>query len=246
MDGWARKQVHTLGIVSLLLGVWIAFPPLSLASKKTPILRKPVSVAAMGDSLTDPKSHGGLYLKEIEKVCPKSSFANFGKGGNMVNQMRRRFDHDLYGTPDNETSKTAKTNYTHVIVFGGVNDICSDESATRTNPKIQRDLSLMYQSARRHGAKVVAINVAPWGGFKKYYNRRRANSTLVINRWIQAQVDHHEVDYVINAHALLSCGSSGKLCKKYMHPFKDGIHFGKEGHRVLGQALIRKVFSACQ
>src|SRR5689334_11700715 len=44
-------------------------------------------VAAMGDSLTDPKSNGGLYLKYLAARCPESRFDSYGKGGEMVNQM---------------------------------------------------------------------------------------------------------------------------------------------------------------
>ena len=50
----------------------------------------------------------------------------------------------------------APVGYTHVIVFGGVNDLYSDITAKRTVAKIESDLSTMYASAREHGAKVVA------------------------------------------------------------------------------------------
>ena len=48
----------------------------------------------------------------------------------MVNQMRRRFDDDVFGP--------GKPAYTHVIVFGGVNDLYSDLTAGRTPALIER------------------------------------------------------------------------------------------------------------
>ena len=57
-------------------------------------------VAAIGDSLTDPRVNGGLYLRYLCQALPrKSGFDSYGKGGEMVNQMRRRFAADVLGVP---------------------------------------------------------------------------------------------------------------------------------------------------
>lgn len=53
--------------------------------------KKRYSLAAIGDSLTDKKSQGGKYLEYLQEKCPKSRFDSWGKGGNMVSQMRKRF-----------------------------------------------------------------------------------------------------------------------------------------------------------
>ncbi|HVU02327.1 MAG TPA: SGNH/GDSL hydrolase family protein [Polyangiaceae bacterium] len=194
-------------------------------------------VAAVGDSLTDVKVGGGLYLEYLSERCPKSQFDAFGKGGEMVNQMRKRFVRDLWdGT---------RPPYTHVIVFGGVNDLYSDLTAGRTVKKIERDLGAMYAAAREHGAKVVAIDVAPWGGFKKYFTDLRAETTHELNAWILAQPKAGTVDSAVDAHALLSCGDAEVLCPAFAKPHKDGLHFGPEGHRKLAAALADAVFSDC-
>src|SRR5205814_3487417 len=73
--------------------------------------RRTYAVAALGDSLTDFRSHGGGYLRYLKERCPESRFDSYGKGGDMVNQMRRRFDKDLLARPD--------LAYDHLIVFGG-------------------------------------------------------------------------------------------------------------------------------
>lgn len=203
--------------------------------------KQKVTVAAIGDSLTDAKSHGGGYLDYLRKKCPKSRFDNHGKGGQMVNQMRKRFAADVLGegVPD-------KPAYTHVIVFGGVNDLYSDQTAGRTPEKIESDLLRMYKAAKAKNMRVVALTVAPWGGFKKYFNTSRKKATAEVNKWIGAQVAAKNVDHVVDAFALLSCGDVDKLCPKFAEPFKDGLHFGPAGHEVLGKALHEKVFSDCE
>jgi lysophospholipase L1-like esterase len=196
-------------------------------------------VAAVGDSLTDARSNGGKFLDELKKRCPESRFDNHGKGGDMVNQMRRRFERDVLGASD-------KLAYTHLIVFGGVNDLYSDQTAFRTPAKIEADLSAMYAAGRERGMKVVALTVAPWGGFSKWYNPSRARATGELNDWIRGRKGAGQVEHVIDAFALLSCGEPEKLCPAYMEPFKDGLHFGQKGHDKLAEALSRDVFSDCR
>ncbi len=199
--------------------------------------KAPVVVAAMGDSLTDARSNGGKFLDVLRERCPRSRFDNYGKGGEMVNQMHRRFAGDLFSP--------GKPAYTHVIVFGGVNDLYSDLTAGRTPAGIEHDLSAMYEEAHRHGAKVVAVTVAPWGGFTRYFNPSRGAATLEVNRWIVAQREAAAVEAVVDAYSLLSCGDAAKLCPSYLPPFSDGLHFGSLGHARLGEALFEQVFSDC-
>jgi lysophospholipase L1-like esterase len=194
------------------------------------------SAAFMGDSLTDFTSHGGGFIRLLQQRCPQSRFDNFGKGADMVNQMRRRFPQQVLapGAP----------RYSHVVIFGGVNDLYSDQTAHRTNAKIESDLREMYTLSRQAGSKVVALTVAPWGGFSRYFNERRAKNTELLNEWIRAQRGTL-VDEVIDAHQLLRCGDATRLCPEFAAPFKDGIHFGKQGHEVLGEALKTQVFADC-
>jgi lysophospholipase L1-like esterase len=198
----------------------------------------PVVVAAMGDSLTDARSGGGKFLGVLRERCPKSRFDNYGKGGEMVNQMRRRFTEDLFGP--------GKPAYTHVIVFGGVNDMYSDLTAGRTPALVERDLTAMYEEAHRHGVRVVALTVSPWGGFKRYFNPSRSAATLELNRWIVSRPQAGGVEAVIDTYGLLSCGDSTVLCPAFTAPFHDGLHFGAEGHARLGEALYDQVFSDCE
>lgn len=200
-------------------------------------------VAAVGDSLTDARSHGGKFLDVLRKRFPGSRFDNYGKGGEMVNQMRRRFGRDVLGqTPGGQVEKPK---YTHVIIFGGVNDLYSDLTAGRTPAKIERDLTTMYEMAHDNGIKVVAMTVAPWGGFKRYYNASRGAATRTLNDWIRAQKRTGKADSVIDAYSLLSCGDRERLCPRYVAPFRDGLHFNEEAHGKLGEALAAGPFAGC-
>lgn len=212
--------------------------PTKQAPKK-PSQKRRYTVAAMGDSLTDPRSRGGRYLELLRSRCPKSRFDSYGIGGQMVNQMRRRFARDVVGAG----RKQPKVSYDHVLILGGINDICSDRSAARSNAKIRKDLSAMYRMAKKSGLTVVAMTMPPWGGFKRYYNRRRGRSTLAINAWIRKQAGG-DVDRVVDIFPLLSCGQSELLCPRY--GMRDKVHWNRAGHRVVGRALHRQVFVDCR
>jgi len=205
-------------------------------------VRHVYTVAAIGDSLTDARSHGGKFLEYLRTKCPESRFDNYGIGGQMVNQMKRRFAADVLGEP----GPSDKPAYTHVIVFGGVNDVYSDETAFRTPKLIEADLGAMYAMAKGKNMSVVALTIAPWGGFSSYYNDKRAAATAKVNEWIKARKEAGEVDAVIDAFTLLSCGNPNRLCPAYAKPFKDGLHFGPLGHEKLGEVMLRDVFVDCR
>jgi lysophospholipase L1-like esterase len=231
-----RARAFALGVSATLAVLGVLAVP-GHAQADPPPVRTPVVVAAMGDSLTDARNAGGKYLDVLRRHCPKSRFDNYGKGGEMVNQMRMRFAADLFAP--------GKPAYTHVIVFGGVNDMYSDLTAGRTPALIERDLTAMYEMAHRHGAKVVAITVAPWGGFTRYFNATRLAATLETNRWILAQRDAGAIEAAVDSYPLLSCGDPTMLCARFVAPFNDGLHFGPEGHEKLGEQLFAQVFSGC-
>ena len=154
----------------------------------------------------------------------------------MTNQMRRRFQRDVLAS--------SKPRYSHVIVFGGVNDLISNLTAHRTNERIEGDLSQMYRWAKQANARVVGITVTPWGGFKRYFNQERSKNTQLLNSWILSQ-EGQLLDVVIDAYQLLSCGDPQHLCPSHVPPFNDGLHFGKEAHALLAEALWRAEFSRC-
>ncbi len=196
-------------------------------------------VAALGDSITDEQVGGGGYLRFLRQACPKSTFIHFGRGGDMTNQMRRRFETELL-------VEHAATPFDTVIVYGGVNDLYSDLSAGRTNQRIEEDLSAIYDRARVAGLRVVAVTVSPWGGFTRYFNERRAKNTRLLNSWILGTASGGLVDIAVDSYPLLSCGDPEQMCPAYQGPRPDGLHPGKKGHEILGAALLDAAFSNCQ
>lgn len=228
----------------------------------------------MGDSLTDPKSHGGIYLEVLKERCPKSTFVSFGVGGNMVNMMRKRFLRDVYGevqadatapstnktspsatsaTPSAPTPAPAASNdtpkWTDVILLGGLGDILSNETAGRNARLINGDLRLMAELARARGARVVAMTLPPWGGFKGY-DGARAGITREVNAWIRASGPKKEkekgdvFDVVFEPGPSLTCGDPDKLCPELA--FKDRLHWSEKGQRAVGAALYEVAFQGCQ
>ena len=221
----------------------IAYPVIanaygSTAENPSKARSKVYVVSAIGDSLTDYRNGGGKYLDFLRERCPESRFDNYGRGGEMVSQMRRRFSRDVVG-PN-------KPIYTHVIVFGGVNDVYSDLTAHRTPEKIEGDLLAMYSMAREADMQVIAIAIAPWGGFRRYFNRVRSLATLDVNKWIEQQLDVGTIQYFVDAYRLLSCGVPEMLCEAFVPPYNDGLHFNALGHERLGETLYRHVFSDCR
>lgn len=210
---------------------------MSLVDRRSgPAQAKRCRLLAVGDSLTDPKSGGGRYLNEARERC-ECQVTNLGKGGAMVNQIRARL-----------LSHFAETRgtYSHVVIFGGVNDLYSDLTAKRTVAKIEADLELMYRAARARGARVIAMTVTPWGGFKRYFTPHRWQNTLTLNRWIRESRRRGLTDHVIDGEQLLSCGMAERLCEDFALPYRDGLHFGPGGHARLATELVKALaISGC-
>jgi lysophospholipase L1-like esterase len=211
-------------------------PPSKAPTKERP--KKRYVVAALGDSITDAKSGGGGFLKVMREKCPESVFVNFGKGGDMTNQMRRRFERDI--RPQIKVQK-----FNTLLVYGGVNDLYSDLTANRTNDRIEGDLSGIYKTAKADGLEVIAVTVSPWGGFSKYWIPRRGENTKLLNSWILGQVATGLVDKAVDSFAPLSCGNPDVLCPEYESRFHDGLHPGEVGHKILGEKLAQEALSDC-
>ena len=190
----------------------------------------------IGDSLSDEAVGGGGFLRFLRERCPQVRFDNRAKGGFMVNQMRKRLETKVL--PEGAS-------YSHAIVFGGVNDLYSDQTAGRTLSRIEADLTQIYSELRQRSVLVIAITVTPWGGFTRWHTPARAQNTQTLNGWILEQAAQGTISAALDAYPLLSCGTPTHLCPELSAPFKDGLHFGKLGHQKLGQALYDLAFQGC-
>lgn len=154
----------------------------------------------------------------------------------MVNQIRKRLETEVL--PEG-------TSYSHAIVFGGVNDLYSDQTANRTLARIEGDLSRIYAALKARDTEVIAITVTPWGGFKRWFTPARSQSTQTLNGWLLAQPAQGTLSATLDAYPLLSCGDPERLCPELAAPYKDGLHFGKLGHQKLAKALLEGPFRGC-
>ncbi len=204
-----------------------------LEAKPAPAKRR-YSVAAIGDSLSDPKAHGGKYLTYLSSHCKLSRFDAWGKGGNMVSQMKKRFARDILGEGGVERPK-----YSHLVVLGGIADIGSNETAGRTLEKIQTDLSAMYRMAHDKGITVIALTIPPWGAYYEY-NDERHRMMLAMNDWIRKKPE--PVSHVVDVFPKLVC-KERELCAEFA---SDKIHWNKKGHDLVGQMLLEQIFSDCE
>lgn len=200
--------------------------------------RRIYRVAALGDSITDERVGGGRYLAYLRQACPKSSFYDFGKGGDMTNQMLVRLERDLLPARERLGLDT-------LIVFGGVNDLYSNITASRTNDRIEQSLLAIYEKARSTGLRTVGVTVLPWGGFARYFTAERGENTRALNAFILGQVSRGTLDVAVDAYPRLSCGEPEKLCPDFEMRRPDGLHPGPKGHEILGALLHEQAFFDC-
>ena len=187
-------------------------------------------VAAIGDSLTDPRAGGGKYLKALARRCPDSRFDAYGVGGQRTDHMRWRFTQDLFG-PSLPWLK--RPHYTHVIVLGGVNDLAAASLSDARIDRIKANLSSMYRLGRQRGLSVVGVTVPPWGRLRGVKDRR-ADATRDLNEWIVEQAKAHVIDHAVEVYPLLSCGDPQVLCPEYRRFPSDQNpleHRGTRGRR---------------
>jgi DNA-binding transcriptional LysR family regulator len=192
------------------------------------------AVAAIGDSLSDPKAHGGKYLETLAARCKESRFDTYGRGGEMVSQMRGRFTRDVFGE-----GGPPRPAYTHVLVLGGVADVGSNETANRTLEKIQGDLLAMYRMAHERGLTVIALTLPPWGGYPLYDDGKH-QLMLALNAWLRTRPE--PVAHVVDVFPKLVCGDRA-LCTEYE---ADKIHWNAAGHALVGAMLFEEVFADCE
>jgi len=187
-------------------------------------------VAAIGDSLTDPRVGGGRYLAHLAQACPKSRFDSYGVGGQQTIDMRARFVAEIFAP--------GKPRYTHVVVLGGVNDLFGGAVDRTRLERIEAQLAAMYVAAHEHGAKAIAMTVPPWGHAGTAHELK---VTAALNAWILASPADHAIDL-----SFLECGAARSLCVDVRKTYDDMVHWNDRGHARVAAALHRAVFADCE
>ncbi len=197
------------------------------------------AVAAIGDSLTDPRAGGGRYMSHLARLCPASRFDTYGVGGQQTIDMRARFVDEIFGAG----RKEPKTDYTHVIILGGVNDLFGGIVGTERLARIEAQLRAMYREAHHHGVAVIALTVTPWGHTGSAHDRA---VTATLNGWIMDQAGQGSVDRAVDLSPLLVCGRTETLCAPYRKTNDDQVHWNDLGHEKVAAAIHRAAFADCE
>jgi lysophospholipase L1-like esterase len=232
------RSASVLPAAAALLGLVLSATPAPGSAEGEPEGRRYV-VAAIGDSLTDPRSGGGKYLRALAERCPGSRFDAYGVGGQRSDHMRWRFAHDVLG----HGRARPAPRYSHVIVLAGINDLLGASIHHAPIARIQRNLSSMYQQARKHGIEVIAVTIPPWGRLAGVGDAR-ARATDALNAWLLARPD--SVEIVADIRPALGCGDPRSLCPRLRRHPNDLVHWNTDGHRAVADVLLRAAFSDCR
>jgi hypothetical protein len=233
-----RPASVLLLLAASLVGALVAAAP---DPGTSPAAKRRYVVAAVGDSLTDPRAGGGRYMTELAQRCPESRFDTYGVGGQRTDHMRWRFAHDVLG----HASRRPPPRYTHVIVLGGVNDVLSASIHHAPIGRTQRNLSYMYRLAQRHGIETIAVTIPPWGRLAGVADAR-VKATDALNRWIVERAGQGDVKFAVDVSPALACGDSRELCPTKRRFHGDLVHWNRAGHRAVADLLHRQVFADCR
>jgi lysophospholipase L1-like esterase len=245
-----HRELASFGITSFIafMGISAGDPPrehnafaapretsvTNASSAPKSVVRHRYVVAAIGDSITDAHTGGGKYLRDLAARCPNSRFDNYGIGGQFAHNMHDRFDKEIFG-PN-------KPEYTHVIVFGGINDMIGGVARDGLE-RVENHLAAMYESGKARGVSVVALTVPLFGPHTVHEKRM----TDALDAWILEQAnDDGDVAHAVDIRVPLICEDLGTLCRPYRKWPVDTVHWSKKGHEVVADAIWREVFPDCE
>lgn len=189
-----------------------------------------IVVSALGDSITagnpgwdpDPERRPfegdnpeSQFLYWAARADPRIEFRNHGVGGEVTEEILRRFD-------------TAVEGADVLIVQGGINDIVHDRSLEAA----AENLRVMVRRGQAIGLGVVLVNVLPWNnGWPEADPKIRRLNELI------AEVGAEEGVVVMPFYETLEDPDRPGRMREDWTP--DGNHPSVEGHRRLGEVAFR-------
>ena len=137
----------------------VPIPPETIGSWGWRDSSRPIKAMAIGGSVTAwPR---GPYTAFLHAACPNVEIVNKGKVGIGARQLSERFTKQLIR---NRRIKL-KQHETYLLFQGGLNSL---GLPYRTN----RDVLAIFNKARKHGVKVVALSLMSWGNAKRWREAR--------------------------------------------------------------------------
>lgn len=189
-----------------------------------------IVVSALGDSITagnpgwdpDPERRPfegdnpeSQFLYWAARADPRIEFRNHGVGGEVTEEILRRFD-------------TAVEGADVLIVQGGINDIVHDRSLEAA----AENLRVMVRRGQAIGLGVVLVNVLPWNnGWPEADPKIRRLNELI------AEAGAEEGVVVMPFYETLEDPDRPGRMREDWTP--DGNHPSVEGHRRLGEVAFR-------
>ena len=157
------------------------------------------------------------HIEKFEKNKLGVTIVNRGINGDSTDGMIARFPWIV------EAEKP-----THVIIWGGINDMSSGSSLE----KIMENLSRLYEFTTELGALPIACSLTGIGG------PSRANDAI---RTLNQRILHHckENNIIFADLYAATIGSKGSLNQKYSN---DGVHLSDLGYDAVADALFTEVF----
>lgn len=201
-------------IIFLGLGIWLIMYFVN-KDKKIDISKKN-RILFIGDSFT---ASNYSYADQIKQDHPNIQITKIAKVGAKTDWMLEQ-----------ATQELASNKYDSVFVLGGVNDIYSTGSIA----KAEENLQAIYDLAKKSGASVIGITIAP-SDYYSLYDSQKGKLTNELNSWI---MNNRTLDYTIDFNSLLK--KNGVQDASLF--IDDKLHVNSEGQRLLAYRIENKVF----
>ena len=91
-------------------------------------------------------------------------------------------------------------------------------------------LNSIYLVGKKHGIKIVAVSLLPWGNYSRWSERQQRN-LIELNKYMKSNTN---VNVYINAYDYM--GNGTKYLDKGFDK-GDGLHLNKIGQRALGRFM---------
>jgi lysophospholipase L1-like esterase len=173
----------------------------------------------LGDSLTTSRywQHFGSH--------PDWTLTGQGWSGQRIGAVMKQADALL--------KKTAPT---EVVLLAGVNDVWQG----RSTAQVTADLAAAWAQLHAVGARVWAVQITPWGGYKGGLDAARQQVTREVNEFmLQQRGQPGGPEEVITTGELGDAG--GKLRPELA---ADGLHLKAAGYKALGTLVERALASS--
>lgn len=202
-----------IGAGILAVGTGIAMIVKSSSVRKVSPFGK---ILFIGDSYT---AGSNSYADQLKKLMPNIEIKKIAKVGEKTDWMLA-----------NSLNEIANNKYDAVFILGGINDVYALSNISSTESNLQS----IYDAAKKSGAKVIGITIAPTD-YYSLYTPVKGQLTDSLNSWIKR---NKTITTSIDFNKILKSG--GKQDTSLF--VADKLHASTKGHEMLANDIKRKVF----